>query len=112
MKLPVGDLYVELFIFFNPENFQRLVSKSKFYFNTKEEFMALGLVESYIHRKTPLKYRFPYCEQTINIVIDNLIKKTDQIILEGELSKLGYEIVNKFMEVLLELWGMMTFEKF
>lgn len=74
--------------------------------------MALGLIESYIHRKTPLKYRFPYCEQIINIVIDNFIKKSDQIILEGEWSKPYYETLDKFVQVLLELWAMMTFEKF
>jgi hypothetical protein len=44
LKHPLSKAYVAIFTLFNPDNYERLISKTKYYFNIKEDGLALDIL--------------------------------------------------------------------
>lgn len=100
-------------MFFNAENHERLIAKSKYYFNIKEELLALSLLEMYHSSKSPFKHKVEYYPACLLTLCNYLEKKLDRLYntsSEQDLNDTFSINLSRHMAVLHEIWTSLNFE--
>ena len=54
---------MQLFIQYMPYTYEKMISKARYYFNTRENFVGLHILESYHCSSVPYKYKYELYEK-------------------------------------------------
>ena len=114
-KRPAGEVYVALYALYKFDNPQRLISKCRYYYNTRNDELAICLIEEYHHTRIPLKFKIQFYEEELIITLEALQRVISEISdfdsLQEGLKERG-SLFTKLVTLVEDIMATTTFEKY
>ena len=63
---------MQLFIQYMPYTYEKMISKARYYFNTREDFVGLHILESYHCSSAPYKFKYDFYDEVLASVVEHI----------------------------------------
>jgi hypothetical protein len=75
LKQPLADAYVQLLTLYAPDSFPKLIAKARFYFNTRDDLVAVHILHAYHSAPAPFKHKADFYHQALLLLLELLFEK-------------------------------------
>ena len=55
-----------------PYTYEKMISKARYYFNTREDFVGLHILESYHCSSAPYKFKYDFYDEVLASVVEHI----------------------------------------